>query len=121
MKTIDTAELEAGLQNFHGTSQYYKSTFFGGRHTDGVQYLAEKAGAYWLIDAVFSYQRKEAFQVWTLDVKTDAVGRKSATLTMREDKDAPVLVKQEIEYTDFPLASMELWLIDGVLILPSEY
>ena len=41
--------------------------------------------------------------------------------TMQEDSDQPVLVRQEIEYSDFPLDKIELWLIDGVLLLKSEY
>ena len=59
--------------------------------------MAEMVGAYWLIDTIFSYSRKEEFQMWTLVVKN---GR--ALLTMREDKGAPKKVKQKIEFTDFP-------------------
>ena len=104
------------LEQFTGTENYYRHAF-GGKYTDGVAYLAEKAGAYWLLDAIFSYARKEPFQVWALAQMPSG----HWTLEMREDSDTPILVRQDIEYSDFPLAKVELWLIDGVLILPSEY
>lgn len=105
------------LQQFTGTENWYKHAF-GGSYTDGVKYLAENAGAYWLLDAIFSYARKEPFQVWNLTLSP--CGGSDAVLTMKEDSGAPEVVKQLIEYTDFPF-NVELWLIDGVLILPSEY
>ena len=104
------------LEQFTGTENYYRHAF-GGKYTDGVAYLAEKAGAYWLLDAIFSYHRAEPFQVWKLERQVDNTWR----LLMSEDSDTPILVRQDIEYSDFPLAKVELWLIDGVLILPSEY
>ena len=107
---------ENELRQFTGTEQYYRH-YLGGLYTDGVQYMAGKAGAFWLLDVIFSYRRKEPFQIWTLKVKAD----KSALVTMREDTGQPVKVRQEIPYTDFPLAEIKLYLIDGVLLLPSEY
>ena len=111
MKTLTEQE----LRQFTGTEQWYKH-YLGGLYTDGVQYMAGKAGAFWLLDVIFSYRRKEPFQIWTLKVK-DRVG----VVTMREDTGQPVKVRQEIPYTDFPLAEIKLYLIDGVLLLPSEY
>jgi len=52
-----------------------------------------------------------------MEVKDD----KSAVVTMREDTGKKALVMQRIGYTDFPLKSIKLYLIDGVLLLPSEY
>ncbi len=106
---------ENELRQFTGTEQYYRH-YLGGLYTDGVQYMAGKAGAFWLLDVIFSYRRKEPFQVWTLKVK-DRVG----VVTIREDTGQPVKVRQEIPFTDFLLAEIKLYLIDGVLLLPSEY
>lgn len=111
MKTLT----EADLNMFTGTGKYFKH-WLGIVYTDGVKYVAESAGAYWLIDLVASYRRKEPFQVWELTVKNG-----KATATMREDSNEPILVCQEIAYTDFPLDYIKLYLIDGVLLLPSEY
>ena len=111
-----TALTEHDLCQFTGTEHYYKH-WLGINYTDGVKFMAERGKAYWLIDAIASYRRKEPFQVWTLEVAED----KTAVLRMREDTDKPALVKQEIPFTDFPLRKIEFYLIDGVLILPSEY
>lgn len=40
---------------------------------------------------------------------------------MKEDTDEPILVKQKIGYTDFPEGILKMYLIDNVLLLPSEY
>src|SRR5690606_36394531 len=107
-----------------------------------VQYLAEHAGAYWLIDAIASHQitprvAAAPFQIWQLKVHAD----RSATLIGAEDIDeqghpvharTPVdralrrwtrgaLARQEIEWTDFPLEKIKLYLQHGVLMLPPEY
>ena len=107
---------KADLAQFIGTTQYFKHWLPGLVYTDGVKYLAETGGAYWLINAIASYRRQEQFQVWTL-----TVADRSAVLTMVEDTGQPEIVRQEIEYTDFPLDEITLYLIDGVLLLTSEY
>ncbi|MCA9398961.1 MAG: hypothetical protein KC618_04365 [Candidatus Omnitrophica bacterium] len=107
---------ESELNQFIGTEHYYRH-LLGFNYTDGVKFMAERGKAYWLIDAIASYKRREPFQVWTLKVNDD----KSAVLEMREDSDKPALIKQEIPFTDFPLKFIELFLIDGVLLLTSEY
>lgn len=57
----------------------------------------------------------QEFQLWQLSV-CDGHG----TLTLLRDTDDPVLT-QEIEYTDFPLAQVKLYLSGDVLMLPSQY
>ena len=59
------------------------------------------------------------FQVWTLTV--DRNRTPVAVATCRADTGGPALVQQEIDHTDFPLPSIRLWLVSGVLMLPSEY
>ena len=90
--------------------------------TDGAKYVADQAGAYWLLDEIALVQRAdrsvagEAFQLWTLTVQAD----RSATLTC-EDGDGNAVYKKTIEYTDFPLPKIELYFTDNVILLPSEY
>ncbi len=122
MKKEDIGRLKAELRQFTGTEQYYYNPLFKDfKYTDGVKFLAERAGAYWLLDYIFSNQphrslKGETFQVWKIRVNQDD----SATLTV-EDGNDNVLTTFRIEYTDFPLEEFNLWLIDKVLILPSEY
>jgi len=116
---MNTTELKAELKQFTGTEHYYKN-FTGLRYTDGVKFLADKTGCYWLIDLVGSYQHKlknVGFQLWELKVNKD----KTAVVTIKEDDDKPILIKQELKYTDFSLNEIQLYCIGGVLILPSEY
>lgn len=57
------------LGMFTGTEQYHKLSLFGKfLCTDGVKFVADEGKAYWLIDAIASYMRKEEFQVWELKV-----------------------------------------------------
>jgi len=114
-------ELRQALPQFTGSTEFYRH-WLGFIYTEGIKYLAEKAGAYWLIDAIGSHQiRRQVmdcrFQVWTLTVSKD----RSAYLTMREDVGEPCKVSQEIPFTDFPQDSIKLLFIDGTLLLPSEY
>ena len=114
------------LAQFTGSENVYRH--WTGRlvYTEGVQYLAEKGGAYWLIDVIASYQpdkqiasRPELvdFQLWELAVSKD----KSAKLTVRADSDKPAAITQEIPFTDFPLEHVKLYVCNGTLLLLSEY
>jgi len=117
------------LNNFTGTESYHRFLPFRQVLTDGVLYLINNGGngngAFWLATAILSHQtptvRRETFQIWelTLDKDTDKTAS-GAVLTMRTDTGRPILVKQKIEYTDFEF-STKLYMIDGVLLLPSEY
>jgi hypothetical protein len=116
-------KLEQALPQFIGTFSYTKYYTFV--ITDGVKYLAETAGCYWLLDIVFSVWakiRNEAHVTITLSVDLE---KRRATVTMKGDPDEHgddrVVYEQEIPYTDFPLESITLYLVDGVLLLTSEY
>ena len=101
--------------------------------TDGVKYVAENGGghgAYWLLDAIGSYQRKllktqamREMQIWTLKVN---LSNHTCVLTCQADSDKPAVVTQKIECTDFDLDEMTIWVMPMdetiyTLLLPSEY
>lgn len=118
----DVAQLEADLAQFCGTDNWWRHWSRRITYTDGVKHLAEKAGAFWLVDLVTSQQTarlRQEFQIWTLTV--DRGKRPMAVATCQADTDEPPLVRQEIEYTDFPLPSIKLYLVGSVLMLPGEY
>ena len=117
--------LNEEFAGYTGTEKYYKHWCPGIVYTDGVKAVADKFKAYWLLDVVASYQpykhvHSENFQLW--EICTD---NKKAVVTMKADDDKPVIIKQEIAYTDFPEGTLKLWLSnDGeqsVILLPSEY
>ncbi len=121
---------ETTLAHFTGTEHYFRHWTNAIIYTDGIEYLHAN-GAGWLLDAIASYQlqkvvRNEPFQLWELKVNKV---RKNAILTCKSDSDQPAIVKQLIEYTDFPLQSIQIYVelrsIDGVkeefiAMLPSE-
>ncbi len=113
-------EIETELRQFTGTECYYQynGTYDTYMLTDGIKYLAESCGCYWLLNIIDSYQAnlKDAdFQVWILNVSD------SSALITCEDGNRNDLVQQFIEFTDFPLDSIKIYLIDGILLLASEY
>jgi predicted nucleic-acid-binding Zn-ribbon protein len=107
------------LRQFSGTENWYKhlSGYF---YTDGVLYVAQEGGAFWLIDKILLTTRAknnlQEFGVWKLEVNED----KSAILVC-EDGNYNELYREKIEWTDFPLNKIDLWFENGVLILPSEH
>lgn len=111
------------LAQFSGTMEYHKHWLRAFVVTDGVKYL-EQNGAGWLVDAIASYQSEQTleknpelreFQIWKLVVRPD----NSATLWCKKDEQGVVL-SQQIEFTDFPFDEFTLYLMGGVLLLPSE-
>ena len=120
---------ESDLSQFTGTSQWFRHALVRRiTYTEGVQFVAERAGAYWLVDKIATMQldpkiSAEDFQVWRLVV---ADGK--ATLTC-DDGDRigvgdskPILLHSErIDFTDFPLEKIELWVEGDVILLPSEH
>jgi len=113
---------QSELNQFIGTEHYYNYPIMGMKFylTDGIKYMAEKCNAYWLLNEIFLSQIDEIehypFQIWKLEKKDDQF-----VLTMKTDSDQPVLVRKVIKESDFPLDSFKCYLIDDVLILPSEH
>lgn len=129
------AILLAELRQFTGDLERFRHPLNRKLHyTPGVRFLAESAGAYWLIDAVASWigtpqyraavaadDRINDLHFWNLTVR----GNHTATLTARVDSGMEPFIVQEIAFTDFCLESIDLWCgIDGqhyTLYLPSEH
>lgn len=119
---ISIEEFKDTLTGFIGTEHYYLHRLSNGlkiKLTDGCQFVREFASAYWLFDILVSWQMKlqnYPFQVWTLIKQGDGSWFIQCT-----DGNDQVLGCQEIENSDFPIDQLEVWLIDGVCLLPSEY
>lgn len=138
-------KLDHELAYFSGTEQWYRHGGFW-RHeillTDGVMHLAEHGGrnsgtAFWLIDAIASYQGEKVlarhpFQVWKLIVtETEGQSRYARLICTNGNNEKPI-VEQEIEYTDFLLDEVRLYAsvepVDAtgkkkrtIILLPGEY
>lgn len=115
---------QSDLNGFIGSENWYRHGLNRNiLYTDGVQYLAERAGAYWLVDEIAlanAYERAvkaEGFQLWTLQLDQSGNG---AVLTC-DDGNGNVVYSKRIPFTDFPLAQVKLYCCDGTILLPSEY
>jgi len=123
MDKKSTAEILNNLNQFTGTERYYKANpaLSNLVMTDGVKYLCDNCGAYWLVDIILSYQhvcQKDKMlrdmQFWTLTTKDN-----TGVVTCERDSN-DVAIKQSITHTDFPLPEIKLWCENGVIYLPSE-
>jgi len=125
---MNPTQLRARLAHFAGSETFTRHGLARSLlMTEGVLFLAQHAQSHWLVDAIASYLHdprawREPFQAWRLDV--DAATRQ-ATLTMTDGNLSASIITQEIDYTDFPLGEVTLWLVSSgnhrVLMLPQEY
>lgn len=117
------------LAGFTGSEEFirYSPLFRKTLLTDGANYVAAAAGAYWLMDIISSHQprlRNQPFQVWKLIPNKTTSGAKAVC----EDGNSNQLITQKLPYTDFPFINGEefiLWAADNgqgiTIMLPSEY
>jgi len=129
---MEVKEIQEGINHFHGTEAYHRIIMSRKLlATDGVAWLCENAESYWLMDAIASHQNKamkdsmlQDMQFWTLTKNVDGNG---AVLICERDTD-DVAIKQEIEYSSFPLDEIKIWVEKGyvsegevmIAMLPSE-
>lgn len=113
----------AELRQFTGTETWFKHGVIRSiTFTEGVKYVADKAGAYWLIDEIALPQRFEArvkaeeFQVWKL-----TLGEGHSAVLTCDDGNNRVVYRKEITFTDFPLQEIRFYFANNVILLPSEY
>jgi len=116
------------MAQFTGSTEFYRHPLspVGSEtpivYSEGAQYVAAQAGAYWLLDEIVTNQlipkiAKEEFQVWKL--KTDTANH-TGVLTC-EDGNNNEVFKKNLEYTDFPEPEISLWFTGNTIFLPSEY
>ena len=129
----------ASLNQFTGSLDWAKfSSISKCIASEGMMHVAEVGQAFWLLDAIASHEEHnpeliaacaadeglDYLHFWTLTVDLEA---KAAVLSCRKDSDQPEIVRQEIEFTDFPLEEIKVYAgNDGPgtsrkLYLPSEY
>ncbi len=113
-------ETQLDLNSFTGTESYWKTCLFAPKlvHTDGVQYFADHANAYWFLDIVateYFNGLDDDFLSIKLVVHSDR-----ANITV-EDGDCNIIKSREIEFTDCPEGIYKFFLTNNVLMLTSEY
>ena len=114
-------EFKKALAQFIGTENWYRHSLNRNvTYTDGAKYVADKCGAYWLIDEIATLQnlpkvKSNTIQIWILKVS-----RQAGVLTC-EDGNYNVVYAKKFFFTDFPYPEVTLWFVDNVIMLPSEY
>ena len=114
------------LPNFYGTEAYHRwsALFRTFALTDGAQYIAEACGAYWLMDAIASYQQSYKGEDFVVAKLTKATASNGWLLRLEDGNDG-LLADQLIEFSDFPLDEITLYVVRQddlwVILLPSEY
>jgi hypothetical protein len=125
-------QLLADIAGFCGTQGYTRFCPFlrDWVITDGALFVAESAGAFWLMNEIGLNSKTNPvlnnrdFVCWTLKVKGN-IGMLTAT-----DCDYRPVFQKMIEFTDFPLDEIILWVERGtspegqpmnVILLPTEH
>ena|ERR1044072_8017380 len=120
---MDKEELKATLTNFTRTKKLYRHWSGAFHYTDGVGFLAEHAGAEWLLDHIAAHQKRvrkdrdlRDQQIWTLST----TGTLTAQITCgRTKKD--IAFREDIQlFSPFALDEVTLYLEEETLLLPSE-
>jgi hypothetical protein len=119
------------LRQFTGTEEYHPFSVIFPKYllTDGTEYLAETAGAYWLMDMIASYQAnysEESFVVARYAGTPNASGLFSLTDDIPANR---TFATQSVEFSDFPLDEIKLYVMPQpigddlywIILLPSEY
>jgi len=113
----------AELSQFTGSEQWHRHGLVREvLFTDGAKYLADRGGAYWLLDEIALAQRHgkrvaaEEFQLWKLTVDRD----RTAALTC-DDGNGNIVLSKQISLTDFPMPEIALYFTNNTILLPSEY
>ena len=123
-RPLSPAELLNHLAQCTSTEQYHR-THPNLLATDGAKYLADAAGAYWLLDIVWSVLQKIMDEFAVLELTLEK-GLSCAEVVIHDGREPKTIYhRQAIPYTDFPLQNIKLYVqengLERVVLLPSEY
>ena len=117
------------LFQFTGSEQFFKHGINSKLiYTEGVKYLAEKTGCYWLIDDIacvlLPYLLKK-HNDWFYSIQL--LVTESAAVITASDGNGEILINHKVKWSDFPITGepVKFYLCESdkhyCLMLPSEY
>lgn len=119
--------LKKQLNQFCGSQQIFTLPLCRTRYTEGIQFLAQSANAFWLLTdaSVMGKSLRDKSRFITIDFKRYSPSEVEthgydAAITYT-DGNGTVLALQQYHFTDFPLEQIRLFFVDNTLLLPSEY
>jgi hypothetical protein len=129
---MNSEELLEGLEGFTGTEKYhYLATTKNLMFTDGMAYLCENAGCYWLADIIaigYAINKKikdnAKFLIWRIRVLEGNKAIIEAFTDCESDgsySENKRVCLQELAYSDFPIKEYEFYQCENVVLLKGEY
>ena len=120
---LELEKFKAELGQFTGTERYYFNPLYQEmNYTDGVNYLAATVGAYWLLDIIGTeFFPKQKSGEWDSFVVIKLTTEMYSMVIHVQDGNHNEYLHKNIQFTDFPEGEWALWLVNGILLLPSEY
>jgi len=112
--------LNEELQQFCGTESYTRHGLTRTLMTEGICHMKDTYGLNWLIDTIALHSirlKHEPFIVWKLTRKDEG----SSFNLVATDGNNHILYKWFITYSDCDYDTVEVWAVEQVLLLPSEY
>lgn len=109
--------LEEKLQGYYGTERYYRLTITPILATDGVHAFAEEGNAYWAVSdmCIQALSLKAPF----LSITITSTGKRLDIVYT--DGNDNILKKKHYAHTDLEKGTYRFYIVDGVILLPSEY
>ena len=123
----DALRDEIGTCNYYTLPnvELYVAPRFVMRYTDGVRHMAELVGAHWLLDEIQAILPDINVDIYLRRFALVRITRKphqgGCTIDVLEDDGKPVKIRRVIPQTDFPVGTFEMFIVDNVLHLKSEY
>ena len=113
------------LEQFYGTESYHRfSPLINVVATDGVIYFAKEGNAFWALTEMCCMRmrliekRKIQPNEWLFYTITSKGGKADIAI---DDGNGNTYAKKHIAYTDLEEGVYKFYLMDNVLLLPSEY
>lgn len=116
-------EFNKKLNTFIGSEQLFKPSLVPIIITEGVKYFADTCECYWLLDDLTINLFRLHQQLGYLFIDIEVNKRHTVHITVREDKDMPIVYDKKIRDLCklIPVGNYRIWLMNNVLLLPSEY
>lgn len=108
------------LEHFCGTEGYTPHSSSGMYLTDGIVHMKDKYGLSWLVNKIAKQAivlKQQPFQVW----KLSRVGKTSCFNLLCTDGNKNLVYKEIIGFPDCESDSIDIWVSDNIMLLPSEY
>ena len=126
LKPFTQEQLKSELNNFYGSMAYYKANIFSNIViTEGVRYFCDICECYWLLDEAIIYALRELSKKYSFLIVEFKVTNKRGTtyIEVKEDSNTELLFKRRTKdlLNKIPIGEYKFYLIDNVMLLPSEY